>query len=213
VTPRIGKPVEVQALWFNALSIVSVWDARWSEMRDRARASFIARFVDPQTQTLYDVVDADHEAGKLDRSIRPNQVFAIGGLPFALVDGDIARAVLAQVETQLLTPLGLRTLAPGDPSYRPRYAGGVLERDGAYHQGTVWPWLMGPFVEGWLRVHGADGVRERFLAPLYAHLDRFGLDHVCEVADGDAPHTPGGTPFQAWSLAELMRVEKLLAVS
>jgi predicted glycogen debranching enzyme len=213
VTPRIGKPVEVQALWFNALSIVSAWDARWIEMRDRARQSFAARFVDPDTHTLYDVVDADHEPGKLDRSIRPNQVFAIGGLPFPLVDDDIARAVLAQVETHLLTPLGLRTLSPDDPAYRARYAGGVLERDGAYHQGTVWPWLMGPFVEAWLRVHGATDVRERFLAPLYAHLDSFGLDHLCEVADGDAPHTPGGTPFQAWSLAELLRIEKLIAVS
>jgi predicted glycogen debranching enzyme len=210
VTPRIGKPVEVQALWFNALSIVSAWDARWTELRDRARQSFIARFVDPRTNTLYDVVDADHEPGKLDRSIRPNQIFAIGGLPFTLIDGDVARAVVAQVEAQLLTPLGLRTLAPGEPAYRPRYAGGVLERDGAYHQGTVWPWLMGPFVEAWLRVHGADGVRERFLAPLHAHLDRYGLDHLSEVADGDAPHTPGGTPFQAWSLAELLRIERLL---
>jgi predicted glycogen debranching enzyme len=211
VTPRIGKPVEVQALWINALTIASAWDARWNEMRDRARQSFTARFVDPQTHTLYDVVDADHEPGKLDRSIRPNQIFAVGGLPFALVDGDIAQAVVAQVETHLLTPLGLRTLAPDDPAYKPHYAGGVLERDGAYHQGTVWPWLIGPFIEAWVRVHGPEGVRERFLLPLYAHLDHFGLDHLSEVADGDAPHTPGGTPFQAWSLAELMRVEKLLS--
>ncbi|WP_250526825.1 amylo-alpha-1,6-glucosidase [Caballeronia sp. GAWG2-1] len=210
VTPRIGKPVEVEALWFNALSIASAWNARWTAPRDAARAAFLARFVDPDTRALYDVVDADHEAGKLDRSIRPNQIFALGGLPFALVDGDIAQAVLAQVETQLLTPLGLRTLAPADPAYRPRYAGGVLERDGAYHQGTVWPWLIGPFIEAWIRVHGAAGARERFIAPLEAHLDRYGLDHLSEVADGDAPHTPGGTPFQAWSLGELLRIEKLL---
>jgi len=210
VTPRIGKPVEVQALWINALSIASAWNPQWKALSDRARQSFAARFIDPDTHALYDVVDADHEAGKLDRSIRPNQIFALGGLPFALVDGNVARAVLDQVEAHLLTPLGLRTLAPSDAAYRPTYAGGVMERDGAYHQGTVWPWLMGPFVEAWLRVHGAAGVRERFLAPLYAHLDHFGIDHISEVADGDAPHTPGGTPFQAWSLAELLRIEKLL---
>ncbi len=218
VTPHIGKPVEIEALWINALSIVAGWDARWTDLRDRARQSFAARFVDPDTHTLYDVVDVDHVVGKIDRSIRPNQIFAIGGLPFTLIDGEIAQAVLAQVETQLLTPLGLRTLAPGDPSYRPHYAGGMLERDGAYHQGTIWPWLLGPFVESWIRLRGAEGVRERFLAPLYAHLDRCGLelragDHLSEVADGDAPHTPGGAPFQAWSLGELLRMEKLLGAS
>ncbi|SAK64145.1 Amylo-alpha-1,6-glucosidase [Caballeronia hypogeia] len=210
VTPRIGKPVEVQALWINALCIASAWDPRWQAPRDEARKAFAARFVDPGTHTLFDVVDVDHAPGQIDRSIRPNQIFAVGGLPFPLVDGEIARAVVDQVEAQLLTPLGLRTLAPADPAYRPHYAGGVLDRDGAYHQGTVWPWLIGPFVEAWVRVHGAAGARERFLAPLHAHLDRFGLDHISEVADGDAPHTPGGTPFQAWSLAELLRIEKLL---
>ncbi|WP_250474009.1 amylo-alpha-1,6-glucosidase [Caballeronia sp. GAFFF1] len=213
VTPRIGKPVEVQALWINALAIASAWNPRWQTLCARARQSFAARFVDPDTHALYDVVDAGHEPGKLDRSIRPNQIFAVGGLPFPLVDGDIARAVVDQVEAHLLTPLGLRTLAPSDPAYRPHYAGGVLERDGAYHQGTVWPWLMGPFVEAWLRVRGAAGVRERFLAPLYAHLDHYGLNHVSEVADGDAPHAPGGAPFQAWSLAELLRIETLLGAA
>ncbi|SAK97198.1 Amylo-alpha-1,6-glucosidase [Caballeronia calidae] len=213
VTPRIGKPVEVQALWINALSIASAWDARWHALRDQARASFAARFVDPDTHALFDVVDMDHEPGKIDRSIRPNQIFAVGGLPFPLVDGDIARGVVGEVEAHLLTPLGLRTLAPSDPAYKAHYAGGLSDRDGAYHQGTVWPWLIGPFVEAWVRVHGAAGARERFLTPLYAHLDRYGLDHISEVADGDAPCTPGGTPFQAWSLAELMRVEKLLAAA
>ncbi|SAL82034.1 Amylo-alpha-1,6-glucosidase [Caballeronia arvi] len=210
VTPRIGKPVEIQALWINALSIASAWNPRWQALCDQARASFTARFVDPDTHTLFDVIDADHAPGKIDHAIRPNQIFAVGGLPFPLVDGEIARAVVEQVETQLLTPLGLRTLAPSDPAYKAHYAGGVLDRDGAYHEGTVWPWLIGPFVEAWVRVHGAAGARERFLTPLYAHLDRYGLDHISEVADADAPYTPGGTPFQAWSLAELMRIEKLL---
>ncbi|NIE62348.1 amylo-alpha-1,6-glucosidase [Burkholderia sp. Ax-1719] len=211
VTPRIGKPVEIQALWINALRVALGWDPRWRELETRASAAFTKRFVDPATGALFDVIDVDHIDGQLDGSIRPNQIFALGGLPFALLEGDAARAVLAQVETHLLTPMGLRTLAPSDPAYRGRYAGGVLERDGAYHQGTVWPWLLGPFVEAWLRVHGDDAAQRatayaRFVAPLLAHLDRAGLDHISEVADGDAPHQAGGTPFQAWSLGELLRI-------
>ena len=212
VTPRIGKPVEVQALWINALCIARDWNPQWSELEARARRSFAERFVDPSTGALFDVVDADHEPGKIDRSIRPNQIFAVGGLPFPLLEGAGAEAVVAQVEAHLLTPLGLRTLAPSDPAYRGLYAGGLFERDSAYHQGTVWPWLIGPFIEAWIRLHGASGVRERFLAPLYAHLDHGGLDHICEVADGNAPHKPGGTPCQAWSLGELLRIEKLIGV-
>ena len=216
VTPRIGKPVEVQALWINALRIAATWNPQWQSPADRALQAFHERFVDPATQTLFDVVDVDHEQGTVDRSIRPNQIFAVGGLPFPLLDGAAARAVLGQVEAQLLTPLGLRTLSPADPAYRGRYGGPPLARDGAYHQGTVWPWLLGPFVEAWLRVHGVTAdtraqARTRFLDPLYAHLDHAGLDHLSEIADGDAPHTPAGTPFQAWSLGELLRVESLLA--
>jgi glycogen debranching enzyme len=147
----------------------------------------------------------------VDASVRPNQIFAVGGLPFALLEGEAASGVVSVVEEKLLTPLGLRTLSPDDPAYRPRYQGGPLERDGAYHQGTVWPWLMGPFVEAWLRVHGdVAAARVRFLAPLLAHLDVAGLGHVSEVADGDAPHAPGGCPFQAWSMGELIRVRAML---
>ncbi|HKU00988.1 MAG TPA: amylo-alpha-1,6-glucosidase [Paraburkholderia sp.] len=215
VTPRIGKPVEVEALWINALRIAGAWDTRWRELEARASASFAERFVDPSTGALFDVIDVDHVAGNVDRSIRPNQIFAAGGLPFALLEGDAARRVVAQVETHLLTPMGLRTLAPSDPAYRGHYRGGVLERDGAYHQGTVWPWLLGPFVDAWLRINGDSAAQralahERFVAPLLAHLDHAGLDQVSEVADGDAPHTPGGTPFQAWSIGELLRVLKRL---
>ncbi|MGH8783084.1 amylo-alpha-1,6-glucosidase [Paraburkholderia sp.] len=216
VTPRIGKPVEVQALWVNALRIASAWNPAWQTPAARATDAFIQRFVDPAGGGLFDVVDVDHVAGTVDRALRPNQIFAVGGLPFALLEGAVARAVVDQVHAHLLTPLGLRTLAPSDPAYRGRYTGDPRARDGAYHQGTVWPWLLGPFVEAWLRVHGMSDVsraevREGFLAPLYAHLDEAGLDHVSEVADGDAPHTPGGTPFQAWSLGELLRIERLLA--
>jgi predicted glycogen debranching enzyme len=216
VTPRIGKPVEVQALWINALRIAATWNSHWQPAAERALQAFHERFVDPSTHALFDNVDVDHVKGALDRTIRPNQIFAVGGLPFALLEGAAARAVLDQVEAQLLTPLGLRTLAPSDPAYRGHYGGSPLERDGAYHQGTVWPWLLGPFVEAWLRVHGnaADArtqVKARFLDPLYAQLDHAGLDHLCEIADGDAPHAPAGTPFQAWSLGELLRIECLLS--
>lgn len=116
------------------------------------------------------------------------------------------------VEARLLTPLGLRSLAPDEPGYRPRYQGGVRERDGAYHQGTVWPWLMGPFVEAWVRVRGAttqakSEARTRFLEPLLLHLEDAGVGHLPEIADGDPPHAPGGCPFQAWSVGEALRLD------
>ena len=151
-----------------------------------------------------------------DASFRPNQIFAVGGLPLALLEGERARRVVDAVEARLWTPLGLRSLAPGSPGYAGRYQGGVRERDGAYHQGTVWPWLLGPFVEAWLRIRGnrAAARREaqrRFLEPLLAHLDEAGLSHVSEIADGDAPHQPRGCPFQAWSVGEALRLRRLLA--
>ncbi|MBE0619076.1 MAG: glycogen debranching enzyme family protein [Burkholderiales bacterium] len=207
ITPRVGKPVEVQALWINALRCAG---GRDGAIAAQAQAAFGKRFWNADAGCLYDVVDADHERGRVDASLRPNQILAVGGLPHALVDGERARAVVATVERELLTPMGLRSLSPQDPAYRGRYAGGVAERDGAYHQGTVWPWLIGPFVDAWLRVEGGDAAhreaaRLRFLAPLQAHLDAAGLGHVSEIADGDPPHTPRGCPFQAWSLAELIR--------
>ena len=216
VTPRIGKPVEVQALWINALRIGAAWSPKWAALADLALVSFLQCFPDPDSGGLADVVDADGVPGQIDRRIRPNQILAVGGLPFPLLEGVRARRVVDLVEARLLTPMGLRTLAPDDPAYVGRYAGGPLQRDGAYHQGTAWPWLMGPFVEAWLRVRDHSAVARaeasaRFLAPLRAHLHEAGLGHVSEVADGDAPHTPGGCPFQAWSLGELLRAETLVA--
>ncbi|APR36789.1 amylo-alpha-1,6-glucosidase [Paraburkholderia sp. SOS3] len=216
VTPRIGKPVEIQALWINALRIASNWNAQWQAPARRAARAFVERFVDPASGALFDVIDVDHVSGTFDRAIRPNQIFAVGGLPYQIVDGAIARAVVEQVRVHLLTPMGLRTLAPSDPAYRPYYAGGPRERDGAYHQGTVWPWLLGPFVEAWLRVEAPDAAAraaawERFVAPLDAHLDCAGLDHISEIADANAPHRPAGAPFQAWSLGERLRIDALLA--
>ncbi len=211
VTPRRGKPVEVQALWLNALRIGSENSLRWARLYQQGLATFRERFWDPELRHLADVIDVEGRAGERDLSCRPNQIFAVAGLPFPVLNGPQARAVVDAVEYRLLTPLGLRSLAPGAPGYAPHYAGGPLERDGAYHQGTVWPWLAGPFVEAWIRVHGDTPAtraeaRTRFLAPLLAHLEVVGLGHVSEVADGDPPHTPGGAPFQAWSVGELLRL-------
>ena len=215
VTPRIGKPVEVQALWLNALRIGAAFDPAWTEPFERGLASFRSRFWNAERGCLYDVVDADGVAGKHDASVRPNQILAVGGLPFPMIEGDEARKIVATVKRLLQTPMGLRSLAPDDPAYRPRYAGGPAERDSAYHQGTVWPWLVGPFVEAWLRTEGDTPavraeIRSACVDPLLRHLDEAGLGHVSEVADGDPPHTPGGCPFQAWSVGELLRVVALL---
>jgi predicted glycogen debranching enzyme len=217
VTPRMGKPVEVQALWINALHGAGRRSARWGRLAALAGASFTERFWNEAGGFLHDVVDVEHRPGRVDASFRPNQILAVGGLPVALVEGERARRIVDAVERRLWTPLGLRSLAPGEPGYAARYAGGVRERDGAYHQGTVWPWLLGPFVEAWVRVRGATAgarreARERFVAPLLVHLDEAGLGHVSEIADAEPPHAPRGCPFQAWSLGELLRLtERVLA--
>jgi predicted glycogen debranching enzyme len=219
ITPRIGKPVEVQALWLNALAaaitLAAPSTARWSDLLARGRASFERRFWDEANGRLYDVVDVDHVAGAVDTSLRPNQILAVGGLPLPILSGERARRVVDAVSAALLTPMGLRSLAPAEPGYCARYAGGVRERDGAYHQGTVWPWLFGPFVEAFVRVHGDTdeakrSARERFVAPLRAHLDDAGIGHLSEVADAESPFSPGGCPFQAWSLGELLRMERVV---
>ena len=124
-----------------------------------------------------------------------------------------ARRVVDEVERRLITPVGLRSLAQDEPGYVPRYTGGPSQRDAAYHQGTVWPWLIGPFVEAWVRVRGnttqaCQEARERFLKPLLEHMNDYGLNHISEIADGDSPHAPAGCPFQAWSVAELLRLSE-----
>ena len=211
VTPRIGKPVEIQALWINALRIGSHFADKWDSVYKHALASFQSRFWNDSAGYLYDVIDCDHRDGALDASFRPNQIFAVGGLPFRLLEGERARSVVDAVESKLLTPIGLRSLAPGDAAYRGAYEGGVADRDGSYHQGTVWPWLMGAFVDAWVSVRGGgDAVKQearaRFLAPLLEHLNHAGLGHICEITDADAPYTPRGCPFQAWSVGEALRI-------
>ena len=213
VTPRIGKPVEVQALWLNALWVTRDDSPARRDMLARGLAAFEARFWNEELGYLHDVVDVDHVPGTADASLRPNQVFAVGGLPLALLEGPRAARVLDIVEARLWTPLGLRSLAPGSPGYAPRYEGGPTARDAVYHQGTVWPWLIGPFVEAWVRARGATReakaeARTRFLAPMRVHLDEAGLGHISEIADAEAPHTPRGCPFQAWSVGEFVRLDR-----
>lgn len=213
ITPRLGKPVEIQALWLNALWVRSSAAERWADWYKRGVESFQARFWNEEAGCLFDVIDVAFQAGTADNTVRPNQIFAVGGLPIPILEGAKARRVVDTVEQRLLTPLGLRSLAPGEPGYRPRCEGGPRERDLAYHEGTVWPWLIGPFVEAWVRVRGETpaakrDARQRFLTPLLEHLDQYGLGHVSEIADGDPPHTPRGCPFQAWSLGEILRLDQ-----
>lgn len=217
VTPRIGKPVEIQALWINALALTAPRSKELAKLLERARQSFQARFWLEDIGYLADVVDVNHNPGRVDRAIRPNALFAVGGLPQSLVDAERARRVTELAERELWTPMGMRTLAPSDPAYIGRYTGGRTQRDEAYHQGAAWPWLLGPFVEAWVRARADDPAApsqawNRFVRPLLEHPDRGGLDHIAEVADGDVPHNPGGCPFQAWSVGEVLRLAKLLGV-
>ncbi|MGH7481782.1 MAG: amylo-alpha-1,6-glucosidase, partial [Longimicrobiales bacterium] len=211
VTPRRGKAVEINALWYNALRVMERWerevmgdDARAADVADRAdraRASFNARFWYADGGYLYDVVDG--EAGD-DAAFRPNQVFAIA-LPHPVLERRRWEPVMRQVRERLLTPVGLRSLAPGHPDYREQYFGDLRARDAAYHQGTVWAWLIGPFVEAWRRVH-PDHDTSPFVAGLIAHLDDAGIGTMSEVFDAEPPHTPRGCVAQAWSVAEVARV-------
>ncbi|MBI2889578.1 MAG: glycogen debranching enzyme family protein [Nitrospirae bacterium] len=212
VTPRIGKPVEVQALWLNALYLATADDPEWRPAFERGCTAFREKYWNESGGYLYDVVDVNHIEGKVDASFRPNQILAVGGLPLMLLDPARARRLVNAVKERLWTRLGLRSLAPGEPHYVGRYEGGAAERDSAYHQGTAWPWLAGPFVEAWVRVNGETvrakaEARRRFLRPLLDHLNEGGLGHISEIADGDPPHTPRGCPFQAWSVAEALRLD------
>lgn len=214
VTPRPGKPVEIQALWHNALRVMAhlackfgelTACARYRALADRTRKQFGEAFWNEADGCLYDVIA---DTGNRDASIRPNQLFAVS-LPYPLLTADQAWHIVDVVEWELLTPYGLRTLSPRDPKYRGRYEGDPRSRDGAYHQGTVWPWLLGPFLTAYVKVKGStEESRQRadqFLDPLRAHLLEAGLGQISEVFDGDAPHRPSGCFAQAWSVAEILR--------
>ena len=217
VTPRIGKPVEIQCLWINALWIAAKFSETWQPVLEQAEQSFREKFWNSDTECLFDVIDNDHQTGQNDAAVRPNQILAVGGLPYPIITGDRAKSIVGIVEDKLLTPLGLRSLSPDDKSFEPIYIGDRLKRDGAYHQGTVWAWMLGPFVEAWLAVHGSDKdakvhAKQRFLDPIEIHLETAGVGHVSEIADATDPYQPRGCPFQAWSVAEYIRVKKLIDV-
>jgi predicted glycogen debranching enzyme len=213
VTPRRGKPVEIQALWYNAVCTMEdiagclgdeTARKRYNNMAALTKWSFNRLLWNEKGGYLYDVVNG----GAPDASIRPNQVFAVS-LPHSMLSPERAKQVVSVVQQHLLTAYGLRTLAPSDPQYRGRYTGDGGNRDGAYHRGTVWPWLMGPFITAYIKVNGgSDAARrqaEAWLAPLKDHLTDAGLGHISEIFEGDPPHRPVGCIAQAWSVAEILR--------
>ena len=210
VTPRAGKCCEINALWYSALrdmqklceALDKSPDPGFAEQAERVRQSY-QRFWNSETGCLFDVID--HE----DASIRPNQIIA-AGIPDLLPDV-MRKSILDVVTRELLTPFGLRTLSPRDPRYAGRYEGDPRRRDGAYHQGTVWPWLMGPYIDALLSVKGRSGpilaqARE-LLRPLIT-MQAGGINTLPEVFDGDMPQRPGGCISQAWSVAEVLRAWK-----
>ena len=210
VTPRHGKPVEIQALWYNALRVMeqlsdkfndTATKTRFSGMAQKACDSFNQLFWNGEY--LYDVVNGE----SFDASIRPNQIIAVS-LTNSMVSNERARSVLAIVERELLTPRGLRTLSPDDPKYVGEYEGDPRSRDGAYHQGTVWPWLMGPYITAYSRTFGTKAASEfanKWFAQFQEHLGEACLGQVSEIFDGNAPHRPRGCIAQAWSVSELLR--------
>jgi len=173
-------------------------------MAEAARVSFNKLFWNEEAGCLYDVVDDEAR----DASIRPNQIFA-ASLHHSMLSREKSLRVIETIERELLTPYGLRTLSPRDSQYRPRYEGDALSRDGAYHQGTVWAWLLGPFITAYIKAHDrkpeALERARRWLALFHTHLSEAGLGHISEIFDGDAPHTPNGCIAQAWSVAEVLR--------
>jgi predicted glycogen debranching enzyme len=216
VTPRAGKAVEIQALWYNALRTIEEIAAQLEDdwmrnhcraLAELARASFHGLFWNDAGNCLFDYINP---AGEPDAAIRPNQIFALS-LPHPIITGPRGRAVVGIIERELLTPYGLRSLSPRHPDYRPRYEGDSYARDTAYHQGTVWAWLIGPFITAYLRVHErtpASLAQARlYLRAFREHLRAAGVGQISEIFDGDAPHTPRGCIAQAWSVAELLRCE------
>ncbi len=212
VTPRRGKAVEINALWFNALQLFAGWlrasgkkkaADRYAAHAERAQQSFNDRFWFAKGGYLYDVIDGPE--GVPDDSIRPNQIFAIS-LEHPVLRRERWESVLAVVERDLLTPVGLRSLSPNNTEYKKNYHGDLKTRDAAYHQGTVWAWLIGPFIDAWLKLHPHELEKARsFLRAFPGHLNEAGLGTISEVFDAEAPHIPRGCVAQAWSVAEVLR--------
>jgi len=207
VTPRIGKPIEINALWYNALRSMARFEQllggsgeHWARLADKVRVSF-GRFWNEERGHCFDVLDGPegHEP-----ALRPNQIFTVS-LPESPLAPDQQRQVVESCGRHLLTSFGLRSLGPAELGYRGRYEGGPAARDGVYHQGTVWAWLLGPFALAHLRVHGDRAAARALLAPMAHHLSDFMVGSIAEIFDGDAPHSPRGCPAQAWSVAEVLR--------
>jgi predicted glycogen debranching enzyme len=214
VTPRQGKPVEINALWYNALKVAERLGIRFgdeafsqacSAAAEKCRTSFGPAFWNHEAECLYDCIDDDFA----DDSIRPNQIFALS-MPYRMLTEGQERKVLDVVERELVTPLGLRSLSANSPSYRGRYGGNQESRDGAYHQGTVWTWPIGAFVDAWVRLNGdTEEIRleaAKFVDPFRAHLKEYCVGQISEIFEGDPPHTARGCFAQAWSVAEVLRI-------
>ncbi len=211
ITPRRGKPVEINALWYVALTSIEAWAVRlstdatqYSQLRTQIRQNFAARFWNEETGYLYDVVDVDGVSGQNDAALRPNQLFA-ASLTHELLTEEQVISMFQHITHSLLTPLGLRSLSPSDPAYRNHFNGAPVERDSAYHQGTVWTWLIGAYVDVYLRIHNDTSTLQPLLQPLIEQLWHTCLGTLSEVAEPEAPFTAGGCYAQAWSIAELLR--------
>ena len=207
VTPRIGKPVEVQALWINALEFAATWNTRWRAVAAKARESCARRFWNEKRGFLYDVVDVGHVAGAVDDRLRPNQILACGGLPLRVVEGARASAVTRIVGEELQTRGGLRTLGRHEPGYVGRVDGPLGERDKGYHQGTAWPWLIGALFDATRRLERDVNPDAPVSVPDFVRAPTVKQPSF-EIADGDPPHTPRGCPFQAWTVGEAIRMLK-----
>ena len=216
VTPRIGLAVEVNALWYNAICFAlelaesageKDFVNEWKPSAERIPAAFTETFWFKAKNYLYDYVHGDFS----DKSVRPNQIFA-ASLPYSPINDDIRKGVLDRVQSELLTPRGLRTLAPKNPAYKPEYTGGSTARDLAYHQGSVFPWLFGHFAEAWLRLYEESGIS--YISKLYKGFEEVITEHgigtISELYDGDIPYRPSGAISQAWSVSELLRVGNIL---
>jgi predicted glycogen debranching enzyme len=210
VTQRKGCPVEINALWYNALCFYHelTGDEEVKDLAEKVKTSFVHKFWDEKKGYLADVVDGEEK----DWSIRPNMVFSTS-LPYSPLTDEQKGRVLEMVQSHLLTTRGLRTLAPDDPRYKGYYMGNQYERDNAYHQGTVWPWLMGHFAEGYLKLHGKAG--KKFVENMISNFDgvmtQYGVGTVAEIYDGEPPHRPKGAISQAWSVGELLRMKYLVS--
>ena len=215
VTPRTGKAVEIQALWYNALCVMADFagifgdwkdEKKYLDLAEKAKTNFNRIFWNEAENCLFDVIDGENQDG----SVRPNQIFAVG-LPHAiLTDEEKARKVVEKVESELLTPVGLRSLSPNDSRYCPIYIGSPFDRDSSYHQGTVWAWLIGGFIDAHRKVFPDDKQRvKEIIEGFKPHLLEAGLGQISEIFDADMPHNPRGCPAQAWSVAEVLRIAAL----